>query len=252
MAEALFALAQCLLGAYAPGEFLRQALVRLMQLSGPVRNLRFQQQVQLAQRVFRPFATANVAYRDHAAVAGSRGVPRAGPLEARVELRAIPGNQANFDFERAARTADLTAIEMKAVAVRQGNIMSETTSHQRASLHAQEPGPGEIGFQNRAEPIQSEVAHGCEIVQIHVALARGGKFGLRTAELIILQLQFKLMGSQLVQQALHVFGGDASVPVRQRPRVFLVRRGRDGIPHICRMRNIVALSGLARRRTFLY
>ena len=111
-----------------------------MQLSGPVRDLRLQQEMQLAQRVFGSFAAADVAHRDHAPVAGSGGVPRAGPLEARVELGAVPRNQADFGFEHAARPADLTAVEMKAVAIRQGNVVSEASSHQGASLHAQEFG----------------------------------------------------------------------------------------------------------------
>ena len=78
------------------------------------------------------------------------------------------------------------------------DIVGDWLSGQITSAPAQQAGPREVGLPNQPLLADSEITHGCPIVEVEIAGPRGFEFILGPAQFLVLHLQLDLMHLQFV------------------------------------------------------
>ncbi len=83
------------------------------------------------------------------------------------------------------------------------------------------PGDGQVGFQDQPLLTEGVKADRRQIIKVEIARPRSFQFSLRTAQLLVLQLQFDLVHAQIVDQPLDVFGRQGFQVFRRPGRLFI-------------------------------
>lgn len=127
-----------------------------------------------------------------------------------LEAPAIRAQQLEFDQQRLTPAKGGGHQPLPAVAVRRGHAPGEEAAQEGRAVDPELGRGGQVGLIDAAASIQRQVAHGREVEQILVAVARGGEVGLDAPQFLVLLQEFDLLRPQLMLEL-------ASRPRSRRP-----------------------------------